>query len=449
MSQVMRRMNMSRFVVVLLLCMTAALMAGCSVAAPEAGGAGSSGKVKVVYWAHDFQPRVALDKKYIEQFMAANPDIEVEYSPTGDYDVKLRTALASGTGPDLFAQWNGEIGQFYLSGAIAPLEPTAMGLGSQQELIDQYVSPENILSGAIFDGTLYGIPNEVSTYGCFTNNALWQEAGLDPVNDWPAYWEDFPAVMDKLTKRDASGNITQRGFDFNWTGPDFKFETLVSMAEQLGAMPIDEENYVANLDSPEMARVLQYLVDWVNKDNLGGPGYQGSRDAFVAGTLATECTYGSWGVPGIQEAGIEFTIHAIPTFSDATSPNYFDTYAYFHMVNAGASPEVQQAAWKLAYFLSQHGEDYLTNAGLLQPKKELVESAAFTSDPNLQIFLDEMQANYYLPRIAGFWEVNEAVARAMDRAILENVPVAEALANSQSEVSEILTRAKAAATATN
>lgn len=425
------------------------LLSACAVSAPGGAAPSAGGKVKVLYWGHDFQPRVALDQKYIAEFMEANPDIEVEYDTTGDYDMKLRTALAAGTGPDLFAQWNGEIGQFYLSGAIVPVDPTAMGLDDQQDLIDQYASPENILSGGMFEGKLYGIPNEVSTYGCFLNNALWQEAGLDPATDFPEYWEDFPDVMEKLTKRDDAGNILQRGFDFNWTGPDFKFGALYSMTEQLGVKMVDEESYTANLEAPEVARVLQFLSDYVNTYNLGGPGYQGSRDAFIAGTLATECTYGSWGIPGMQEAGIDFTIHDVPAFRDATSQNNFDTYAYFHMVNARSAPEVQQAAWKLAYFLSQHPEEYLASAGLLQPKKTLVESQTFANDPYLPLFLQEMEVNTYLPRIAGFWEVNEAVARAMDRAIIEKVPVAESLAAAQTEVSDILTRAKAAATGSN
>lgn len=441
----------ARLSLILLVLAITSLLAACSVSAPVAPGdaSGSADKVKVVYWGHDFQPRVELDKKYIQEFMEDNPNIEVEYEVAGDYDVKLRTALAAGTGPDLFAQWNGEIGQFYLAETIVPVDPTAMGLDTEKDLIDQYVSAETILSGGTFEGKLYGIPNEVSTYGCFLNNALWEEAGLDPETDFPANWEDFPAVMEKLTKRDASNNIIQRGFDFNWTGPDYKFGVLTSMAQQLGAMPIDEENYVADLTSPEVERALQYLVDFVNKHQLGGPGYQGSRDAFVAGTLATECTYGSWGVSGMEEAGIDFTIHKVPTFRDAKSQNHFETYAYFSMVNSRAAPEVQQAAWKLAYFLSQHPEEYLASAGLFQPKKELVESTAFTNDPYMLLFLEEMETNYYSPRIAGFWEVNEAVARAMDRAIMENVPVAESLAAANTEVNDILTRQKAAATGSN
>ena len=62
----------------------AGVLAGCVApgAAPAGGeGAAASGqKVKVVYWGHNFEPRVELDKKYIEQFMKDNPDIEVEYT---------------------------------------------------------------------------------------------------------------------------------------------------------------------------------------------------------------------------------------------------------------------------------------------------------------------------------------------------------------------------------
>jgi ABC-type glycerol-3-phosphate transport system substrate-binding protein len=338
----------------------ASLLLACTPAAPApAGGAQPAQKVKVLYWGHDFAPRVTLDKKYAEEFMKENPDIEVTVEAIPNYDEKLRTALAAGTGPDMFSQWNGEIGQFYLSGAIVPVDPVAMGFNEQSEAVNQYASPDAILAGAMFEGKLYGIPNEVSTYGCFLNKALWAEAGLDAEKDFPAYWEDFPAVMEKMTKRDASGNIAQRGFDFLWGTPDFKFEFLVSLMQQLGVQPIDEVAYTARFDTPEAEQALQYMVDWVNKYNLGGPAYQVSRDAFLAGTLATECTYGSWGISGMKDAKIDFAVHKVPTFREAKNKNHFDTYAYFQMVNARSAPEVQRAAWKFISFLSQHPEEYL------------------------------------------------------------------------------------------
>src|SRR5690606_28610897 len=83
--------------------------------------------VTVTLWMHDHPPRVPVDEELIAQFEAENPDINVEYEviPVADHDLRLRTSLAAGAGPDLFNQWTGEIGQFYASGIIAPLMPEA------------------------------------------------------------------------------------------------------------------------------------------------------------------------------------------------------------------------------------------------------------------------------------------------------------------------------------
>ena len=138
------------FTLVAVLAVLAACVApGMNPGAESAPAAASGSKVKVVYWAHNFEPRVELDKKYIDEFMKDNPDIEVDYEVIpSDFDAKLRTALASGQGPDLFAQWNGDMGTFYAQDAIAPVSAEAIGLASQEELMQQYVAPENTLQGA-------------------------------------------------------------------------------------------------------------------------------------------------------------------------------------------------------------------------------------------------------------------------------------------------------------
>lgn len=81
----MLHMRRSKWVSWLGLFVVVGLLAACVApgAAPAAssGAAADSGqKVKVVYWAHNFEPRVELDKKYIDQFMKENPNIEVEYN---------------------------------------------------------------------------------------------------------------------------------------------------------------------------------------------------------------------------------------------------------------------------------------------------------------------------------------------------------------------------------
>lgn len=431
----------SQIAVLVGLLVIVALLAGCGVpVAPAAGGgaakapaAASGQKVKVTYWAHNFEPRVTLDKKYIEQFMKDNPNIEVDYQVIpSDFDAKLRTALAAGNGPDLFAQWNGDIGTFYAQGTIVPVSAEALGMGSQDELMKLYVAPENTLQGAIFDGKLYGIPNEVSIYGCYVNKKMFADAGLDADKDFPTTWEQMRDVAEKLTKRDASGKLTQQGFDFDWSSSVWMYLEWGAMVRQLGGSEL-------KLDTPEAQKTMQYWVDWVNKDKLGGPAYSTDQvNDFTAGKVAIRCGMGSWAKPLIEKAKIDYIVKPVPIWENAKNKNHFDIYAYFHQVNARSAPEVQAAAWKLAWALDSHPIDYMVNTGLLQPQKVLADSKEFKDIPYMQLFLDEMSVSMYSPRSPHFIEIADALARARDRSVVQGVAIPESLKTAQEEIDKIM-----------
>ncbi|MCX6050067.1 MAG: extracellular solute-binding protein [Chloroflexi bacterium] len=435
----MMHLRKSKFALLFALFMVTALLVACGVPVAPAGGgaaapaAASGQKIKVSYWAHNFEPRVALDKKYIEQFMKDNPNIEVDYQVIpADFDAKLRTALAAGNGPDLFAQWNGDTGTFYAQGTIVPVSAEALGMGSQDELMKLYVAPENTLQGAIFDGKLYGIPNEVSIYACYANKKLFTEAGLDAEKDFPKTWEQMRDVAEKLTKRDAAGKLTQQGFDFDWGASVWMYLEWGAMVRQLGGSEL-------KLDTPEAEKVMQYWVDWVNKDKLGGAAYwTGQTEEFIAGKVAIKCGIGSWGKPDVEKAGIDYTVQPVPIWENAKNKNHFDIYAYFHMVNARSAPEVQEAAWKLAWALDSHPIDYMVNTGDMQPQKVLVESKEFKDIPYMNVFLDEMSVSMYSPRSAHFTEIADVLARARDRSIVEGVAIPESLKTAQEEIDKIM-----------
>jgi ABC-type glycerol-3-phosphate transport system substrate-binding protein len=107
------------------------------------------------------------------------------------------------------------------------------------------------------------------------------------------------------------------------------------------------------------------------------------------------------------------------------------------MVNARSSLEVQQAAWKLAYFLDSHPIEYLENTGLLQARKELVESDVFKNEEFLDIFLDEMSVSMYSPGIPQFFEVADVLKRARDRSVVEGMDIKESLSIAQEEMDAI------------
>ncbi len=401
--------------------------------APVEEPTAEASKVTVSLWMHEHPPRVAVDQALIEQFMQENPNITVKYEviPVADFDLRLRTALAADAGPDLFNQWSAEIGQFYASDALAQLDPVAAGFADEAAVFAAYESGEQLLSGITFDGHLYGLPTELSIYACYANDELWKEAGLDPQADFPSTWEQMHKVAEKLTVRDSNGVVTQRGFDFNWTAPVFMWLQFDPMVRQLGGLLIDDSNYSVAIDTPAVAQVMAYWASWANEWDLGGPQYTGSRDAFLAGELATECSFGNWGIPQMEDAGISWSVHKVPIWEAAVNDNYLDMYAYFFMVNAHSDADVQKAAWKLASYLLAHPGEYFSEGGLFQPRRDFVASETFQKDPVMPLFFEMMATSFYPPRIVGWNEVADALARGRDRVVIGGEKIADVLPDTQ------------------
>ncbi len=402
--------------------------------------------VTVKLWMHDHPPRVPLDKDQIAKFEADNPSIKVEYTvvPDQEWDTTLSTALASGSGPDLFNQATFAIGQYYSQGVLAPIDAAAAGYADQAAAYKAYESGDALLAGATFDKTLYGLPTELSAYACYTNDDLWKKAGLDPAKDFPTTWEDLKTVAEKLTVRDANGALTQRGFDFKWDASIFMLLIFNPMVQQLGNSMIDEVNYTASINTPEVKQVLSYWDSWANEWKLGGAQYTSSRAAFLAGELATDCDGGNWFAPQADDAKISYSIHPIPVWKDAKNKNGFANYAYFFMVNSSATPEVQAASWKLAGYLTANPKDYLEKAGLFQAKADFVASDDFKNNKVMPVFLQELSASSYHPRINGFFEVADALMRMRDRVVVGHENMDTVLADAETEVNDILAKSKPA-----
>ena len=77
-------------------------------------------------------------------------------------------------------------------------------------------------------GKTWGIPFQRSTIVLYYNKDMFKEAGLDPIAP-PATWKEMREYAQKLTKRDASGNVTQWGVQIPSSGfPYWLFQGLAT-----------------------------------------------------------------------------------------------------------------------------------------------------------------------------------------------------------------------------
>jgi multiple sugar transport system substrate-binding protein len=424
-----------------------AALAACQAAVPAAAPAGEGGElpaeqpIAVAYWGHSFEERVALDKVYIDQFMQEHPNIQVTQEVPGEFNTMLPTALAAGTAGDLFAHSSLYLAEYHRQGAISPVQFEAFGL-AQAEFMDLYIEAENTLGGALFEGELFGIPNEVSIYALHINNALFEEGGLDPATDYPKNWTEFTAIAEQLTKRDAGGQLVQRGALLGWKTAGVCANIFGGQLHQLGGSEVTEDYRQAAIDSPEGDQLVNWWKYFAD-NGLDGPQYPQEQDQMLQGNVAMWMNTGSWRRAGLLDAGIDYTVYPAPRFEDAVNDNGFYTYAYFHMVNSQSAPEIQEAAWQLAWFLDSHPSDYLEKTGLLQTQKVVLESPTYQETPFLDVFLDEMVKSPYGPTPPGWTQIVAVLDRMRDQ-VVEGTAVPEALVAANDEINGILDEAWAA-----
>ncbi len=413
--------------------------------APATQAPTSGQTTKIAFWSHDFPPREKLDREFMDKFKQDNPGVEIDYvlGPGDDvqYLTKLTTAMAGGEGPDCFNLLNFSAGRFLAQGAVAPLDLTVLGFKSIDEVKKTYV--EGTLSGLIKDDKLYAMPTEVSNYAMFVNPKMFTDAGLDVDKDMPKTWEDMITLGKQLTKYDGN-KITFRMFDINTGQADDTTSPVLSfagMAYQLGGTIFNADETKSLVNTEPWVKTLQYMQDWVVKEKLGDPSLTVGFLAFGDGSVGMFLS-GSWYGPYLvdQKSAIanQFVVKPLPRWKDAINNTGSLLYAYGLFVNAKSSPEKQILCTKLIKELSSHPEDYLKAGGLLQPSLALTSSETFKNTPFLNIFLEDMKGTPYWPTHPKSFEIADALGRAIQRAVLDRVPVQESLDQAKSEIDALL-----------
>ena len=161
------------------------------------GGApvGAADPVTITMWdIPESDPYVAWWQAYVEEFNAANPDIQVklETFPTEEYKTKWAAAVASDSLPDI---WYGIPG---------PQTETAWKDGKVQPL-DGLMAKDRFAQGSVdtcsFDGQWACMPLYLGAEFVYYNKAQFAQAGVDPstwANPQQPTWEEFTAAAEAL-----------------------------------------------------------------------------------------------------------------------------------------------------------------------------------------------------------------------------------------------------------
>ncbi|MET0204576.1 MAG: ABC transporter substrate-binding protein, partial [Casimicrobiaceae bacterium] len=202
---------------------------------------------------------------FAADFEKENPGIKLKPIYTGTYQdtiTKALTAVKGGDPPVTSILLSTDMYTLIDEDAIVPFDELVKTPDDQAWLKSFYPAfMENSQTG----GKTWGIPFQRSTIVLYWNKEAFKEAGLDP-NKAPANWKEMAEYAQKLTKRDASGKVTQWGVQIPSSGfPYWLFQALVI---ENGANLMNAAGTETYYDKPEVIGALQYWVDLVKKDKV-------------------------------------------------------------------------------------------------------------------------------------------------------------------------------------
>jgi len=272
-------------------------------------------------------------------------------------DEDFTQAVTAGTAPDVFISWDpGSVAQFCTNGSV--IDMSAMVKASNLDVTAMF--PSSSLNYTQYQGKQCALPLLVDAYGLYYNTDMFTKAGITAP---PKTLSELFTDVQKLTIKDAKGNITQWGM----TPPrsDFDVQSQWFTGGGTGAQFYDSNMQTTFGTDPTWQELLNWqkqVLDFFGKANVDKfvATYQDSTDGpgspFYEGVTAMDMN-GEWhigeldGVPGDSEnpaTKVNWDIAPVPV-PDSHANVYGAGAVMGNVIYVSSQSKVQDAA----YFVAQ------------------------------------------------------------------------------------------------
>lgn len=380
-------MKMQRSITVVATIGVALTLAACAGGTTE-GGSDGGGSETLTLWVDpnryvEMQPVVAAFEE------ESGVKIELVEKAVEEIGPDFVVQVPTGEGPDMIISAHDGLGEWVKNGLVAPIE-----LGDK---VDTFAT---VASAAMaYEGQYYGAPLSLENVALVRNNSL--------LSDTKA------TTFDELIAEGATAGT--------------EFSVLVQQGEQsdpyhmyplqtsFGA-PVFKQNADGSYTS-ELAMGDEAGHAWA--EYLAKLGRDGTLDIAVDGAVAGQAfgdgkspyiITGPWGIPGMEEAGIDFTVLPIPSAGGEPAQPFVGVSGAF--ISAKSKNPVLANEFVANYLTTEAAQDLLYESSNRSPA--LIASADKVTDPVIAGFNDAGAEGAPMPAIPemsavwGFWGTTEA-----------------------------------------
>jgi len=281
-------------------------------------------------------------------FEKENAGIKVKAVYAGSYQdtiVKAITAHKSGTPPVTAVLLSTDMFTLIDEDAIVPFDGFATSADDRAWMKSFYPA---FMANSQTGGKTWGIPFQRSTIVLYWNKEIFKEAGLDP-NKPPGTWKEMLEYAQKLTKRDAAGNVTQWGVQIPSSG--FPYWLFQGLTTPNGVELMNTAGTETYFDKPEVIDALAYWVDLGRKHKVMPTGVvewgTTPKDFFEKKIAMMWTTTGN--LTNVRtNAKFDFGVAMLPASKRRGSPTGGGNFYIFKK----ATPEQQAAAAKFAKWMT-------------------------------------------------------------------------------------------------
>jgi multiple sugar transport system substrate-binding protein len=400
--------------------MTASLLTGCGGTASTSGAkTDSSEKTTVTLWHYfDGQAQQTAMETLATKFNASQDKIkvEVEFVPRAELTKQFTIGLVADKLPDIGLVDNPDMASFSAMGLFADVTNKVNELEYKDKFYD------GPLSSCVLDGKYYGLPLGSNDLAIYYNKDMFTAAGVTP----PTTFDELKTSSKKLTQGDTYGLaiaapkneegtfqylpwLLATGAKYNEIGTEAGIKSLQYLTDLIkdGSMSKEVINWTQNdLEKQFATKKAAMIVD--------GP--------WIISTLKKDAPDLNWGVVKVPKDKI--------FASDLGGENWGIIKGHH-----------EDAAWEFIKFTQQEDimKAYCADFGYIPSRKDIAEKdEAITKDPNMSVFLDELQYSYPRGPHAKWPEISDAMSTAMQESFTNAKTPEQAAKDAQVKVNAVI-----------
>ncbi len=353
-------------------------------------------------------------QKIVDDWNAANPDIQVTLNQVPDYDTTLQKSLAGGEPPDVFYVDSFRFLDLVRAEALMPIGEKLT------DIDDFYPALRNAFTA---NGQFYCPPKDFSTLALQINTEMFEAAGLSA----PTTWEEMRAAAEKLTKDGVFGVVVPADFA-RW----------IAFLYGAGGSVTDDAFTKMTINSPEAEAAMEfytglYLDGFAKTPADLGVGWSG--EAFGKGLVAMAFE-GNWIEPYLKDQFPDLKHKAVEL---PAGPGGKATMAFTVCYAVPMKAKNPDAAIKFVNYLTgAEGMKAWTDLGLAMPTRASLREGWLELFPNLEPYLNGAEYARKWQFVPGFQAVLDKVNEQLSLVMAGNQTARGALAEIERVGNEVL-----------